>query len=162
MSGNAIQNDPGYPSLITIVNLWRVLVNDANGEVIQTPLVDQNGNVIVVSVSLTEDPAPGQIVTGETTICAPILMSAVREVCRELRIISSQTIIKDNVCFFDLPTVNSQSYGEATQDPSVQVNLSFVGFNDGVQEWPNFLLPPDCLSITHVWERLAGSQNDFA
>lgn len=159
--GEAVQNDPGYPSLITIVNLWRTLVNDPKGEIIQTPLVDSSGTIVTVSVSFTTDPVQGRIVSGEPTICAPILMSSVREVCRELRLVSSQTLIRDNVIFTGLPPMASPSFGAATSDPAVQVNLNFVGFNNGAQSYGNFLLPADCLAITHVWERLNNSGKSF-
>lgn len=160
--GEAVLNDPGYPSLIEIVNLWRQKVNDPAGDVIQTPLIDQStGNVITTSVSDVTDPTTGQIVTGELTITATCLASAVRTVIRKMRNISSQQLIFDNTLFINLPPMQSPTYGVGVSDSTVQVALSTTGFNDGTQTWGNWLLPSTVMNITEVWERLSNSQNDF-
>lgn len=161
MSGNATFNDPGYPSLQGICNLWRALANDPKGEVIQTPVVDATGAIILQSSSALVDPAPNEFITGEQTIVAPILNSAIREVYREMRNISSQTLIKDNIIFLSLPVIQSPSSGFGVADPTVQVQLSPVGFYNGTQYNAQFLLPGDCLTITDVWERISGSNDDF-
>jgi hypothetical protein len=161
--GEAVQNDIGYPSLIEIVNLWRQKVNDPAGEIIQTPLINKStGEVITVSVSDVVDPAQGEIVTGEVSITATLLASAIRTVIRKMRNVSSQQLIIDNVIIQNLPVIQSPTYGSATQDATVQVSLSTTGFNDGTQVWPNFLLPSNLMNITEVWERLSGTNNDFA
>ena len=157
-----VQNDVGYPSLQEIVNLWRMKINDPNGEIVQTPLIDAaTGAVITTSVSNVTDPVQGQIVTGEVSICATALASAVRTVIRKMRNISSQQLIFDNLCYFNLPVVNSPSYGQGTADPTVQVSLSTTGFFDGVQTNGNFLLPSTAMNITEVWERLSGTNDSF-
>lgn len=160
--GEAVLNDPGYSSLIEIVNLWRFKINDPNGEIVQTPLINQaTGAVITTSVSNVTDPAQGQIVSGEVGITATCLASAVRTVLRKMRNISSQQLIFDNLIFLNLPVVNSPTMGSATGDPTVQVSLSPTGFNDGKQVWGNFLLPSTVQNITHVWERLSNSNSSF-
>jgi hypothetical protein len=160
--GQAVQNDPGYPSLIEIVNLWRQKVNDPKGEIIQTPLINQStGAVITTSVSDVTDPVQGEIVTGEVTICATCLASAVRTVIRKMRNISSQQVLFDNLCFFNLPVINSPTYGSGAADSSVQVTLGTTGFFDGVSMNGNFLLPGTVMNITEVWERLSNSNDSF-
>lgn len=161
--GEAVINDPGYPSLIEIVNLWRFKINDPAGEIVQTPLINAStGAVITTSVSNVTDPAQGQIVTGELTITATCLASAVRTVIRKMRNISSQQLIFDNMIFANLPVVDSPTYGSATSDPTVQVSLSTTGFFDGVQTHGNLLLPTNVMNITEVWERLSNTNNSFA
>lgn len=160
--GQAVQNDPGYPSLIEIVNLWRMKINDPAGEIVQTPLINQStGAVITTSVSDVTDPVQGEIVTGELTITATCLASAVRTVIRKMRNISSQQLIFDNMVFSNLPVIDSPTYGSATADPTVQVSLSTTGFFDGVQTHGNFLLPSTVQNITKVWERLSNTNNSF-
>jgi hypothetical protein len=162
MSGQAVINDPGYPSLIEIVNLWRMKINDPNGEIVQTPLINQSGAVITTSVSNVTDPVQGEIVTGELTITATCLASAVRTAVRKIRNISSQQLIFDNMIFLNLPVVNSPTYGQGAADPTVQVSLTTVGFNDGVQTYGTLLLPTNVQNITEVWERLSNTNNSFA
>lgn len=158
----SVQNDPGYSSLIEIVNLWRFNENDPAGEIIQTPLINAStGAVITTSVSDVTDPVTGQIVTGEPTITGTCLASAIRTVLRKMRNISSQQLIFDNMLFLNLPPMDSPTYGVSTGDPTVQVSLGPYGFNDGVQSWPNFLLPGTVMNITEVWERISGSDNPF-
>jgi hypothetical protein len=158
----AVINDPGYPSLIEICNLWRLKVNDPVGEIIQTPLINQsNGAVIEISTSQVTDPAPGQIITGELTIAATCLASAVRTVIRKMRNISSQQLIFDNMIFLNLPVVDSPTYGPGATDPTVQVSLSTTGFFDGVSSWSNWLLPSTVMNITEVKERLSNTNDQF-
>ena len=159
---NAIQNDGCYPSLIEIVNLWRQKINDPNGEIVQTPLINAStGDVIQVSVSDVTDPTAGQIITGEVTICATALASAVRTVIRKMRNISSQQLIFDNLIFTNLPIVNSPTYGSGAVDPTVQVELSTTGFFDGVEWWSNWILPSYVMNITEVRERLSSTNDSF-
>lgn len=132
-------------SLETIMNLARSLVNDTQA-------------------GLTNSPGEGQILVDNPSV-APFtlqfLMSAIREVYRELRNISEPMLIKDNILIFNLPLVNSPTYGEGQPDPSVQTYLSTSGYFDGVQLWPDFLLPSDCIYPTMVYERQTGTTNYF-
>jgi hypothetical protein len=132
MSGEAVINDPGFPNLNVLTTLWRSLVGDPNGEIIQD---------------------------GEATICQPILNSALRKLYREIRGISGPELIRDNVIFLNLPPMNSPSFGIGVPDPTVQVGLTYTGWYDGSQFNGNFLLPADCLRVLEVWQRTSNGGN---
>lgn len=151
----AIVGQSNYPSLNTIANLVRSLVNDdqqgitgtpGEGQILVNPVVQQSNGTLV------SNPA------GVTL--ANMMNSAIREVYREVQIMSSPTLIRDNYVLYGLPMVNS-SLGVGVQNPAVQVNLGFAGFFDGLETWGNFLLPGDLIYPLEMWERLNGTQNEF-
>lgn len=132
-------------SLEAIMNLVRALVNDSQA-------------------GATATPGEGQILTDNPAISPftqPFLNSSIREVYRELRNVGAPTLIKDNVIVSNLPVVNSPTNGQGIPDPSVQVYLSKQGFFDGVEMWPNFLLPDDIIAPVMLWERQTGTNDTF-
>jgi hypothetical protein len=60
-------------------------------------------------------------------------------------------LIKDNVILTGLPIINSPSQGLGQCDPTVQTFLAPEGYFDGLELWPNLILPADCLYPTKVW-----------
>lgn len=44
-------------------------------------------------------------------------------------------------------------------DPTIQVQLSYTGYNDGVTNHNPPVLPPDLLEPLEIWERQSGTQN---
>lgn len=132
-------------SLETIMNLVRSLVNDTQA-------------------GITNTPGEGQIFTDNPTISPftqPFLNSSIRELYRELRNVGEPVLIKDNVIFTNLPIINSPTNGLGQADPAVQTMLTPQGYFDGVQFWPNFLLPSDMLYPTKMWERTTGTNDVF-
>jgi hypothetical protein len=132
-------------SLETIMDLVRSLVNDTQA-------------------GLTGTPGEGQIFTDNPAVSPftqPFLNSSIRELYRELRNVGQPTLIKDNIIVSGLPIINSPANGPGQSDPTVQTILSLQGYFDGVQLWPNFLLPSDMLYPTKLWERLTGSNDSF-
>jgi len=140
-----IPQNSGDTSLASIMNLVRSLVNDTQA-------------------GLTNTPGEGQVFTNNPAVSPftqPFLNSAIREVYRELRNIGDPMLVKDNVIISGLPVVNSPTNGDGAPDPSVQTYLSTSGYFDGVQLWPDYLLPSDCLYPEYLWERETGSNNNF-
>jgi len=60
-----------------------------------------------------------------------------------------------------LPIINSPTQGLGQSDPAVQTTLSPTGYFDGVQLWPNLVLPDDMLYPTRLWERWTGTNDPF-
>jgi hypothetical protein len=135
----------GDTSLLAICNLVRSIINDTQA-------------------GLTSSPGEGQIFTDNNAVSPfvqPLLNSAIREVYRELRNVGAPTLVKDNVIITGLPPIDSPTYGLGQPDPAVQTYLGFSGYFDGVQIWPNILLPNDVIQPDFVWERQTGTTNPF-
>lgn len=133
-----------YPSIETVTNLARSFVLD-----------DMPG--------ASDTVGEGQIFVDALSVSVTMqnfFNSALRELCRQLRIVDSPTFIRDNYILTGLPIVNGPQ-GSGTPDPAVQQYLSFTGFFDGSLIWPNFTLPADCYQVEVVWERITGSNNPF-
>ncbi len=132
-------------SLETIMDLVRSLVNDTQA-------------------GLTGTPGEGQIFTDNPAVSPftqPFLNSSIRELYRELRNVGQPTLVKDNIIVKGLPIINSPTNGLGAADPTVQTVLSLAGYFDGVQQWPNFLLPSDMLYPVFLWERETGTNDNF-
>ena len=145
MSSPAFNVGQATTSLETIMNLVRALVNDSQAGV---------NNI----------PGEGQIVTDDPTISPfvlPMLNSSIRKMYRILRNCGDPTLIRDNVILTNLPIINSPANGLGQVDPAVQTILTPGGYFDGVQIWPNLVLPDDMLYPTQLWERQTGSNNPF-
>lgn len=147
MSSPTILTDQGNcdTSLLTICNLVRALVNDAQA-------------------GATATPGEGQIFTDNNAISPfvqPLLNSSIREMYRELRNVGQPALIKDNIIIEGLPPVTSPRFGHAAADPAVQVYLSVDGYFDGLTINNNFLLPGDMVAPERVWERQNNSNNPF-
>ena len=134
-----------YPSLETICNYVRALINDS-----------QSGAQGI--------PGEGQIFTDNSAISPfvqPMLNASIREVYRELRNIGAPTLIKDNVIVSGLTPVNGAN-GLGQPDPATQVFLGFAGYFDGKTINNTLVLPGDVLFMERVWERQTGTNNSFA
>ena len=137
----AVGGTGAYPSLNTIANLVRTLVND-----------DKAG--------ATGTPGEGQILTNSSVTLQNLMNSAIRDTYRDTRIMGQPTLIGDNYVLYNLPPVNS-TLGVGVMNPAVQVALQFTGYFDGLLNWPNFTLPANLLYPLEMWERQSGTQNPF-
>jgi hypothetical protein len=146
MSSPTVNTTMAYStSLETIMNLVRGLVNDTQA-------------------GLTGTPGEGQVFTDNPLVSPwtqPFLNSAIRDVYRELRNVGQPTLIKDNVIILGLPVVNSPTNGVGGPDPTVQTVLSTIGYFDGVEQNPQYLLPADMIYPERLWERATGTNNPF-
>src|SRR5271157_4052136 len=133
-----------YPSLETICNYVRSLMNDSQAGATGTP---GEGQIF------TDDPLVSPFVQ-------PMLNASIREVYRELRNIGAPTLIKDNVIVSGLTPVNGPN-GLGQADPAVQVYLGFAGYFDGSTINNNLVLPGDVLFMEEVGERQTGTNNPF-
>ena len=135
---------PPYPSLQTVMNLVRSLINDT-------------------MAGATGTPGEGQIVTDNPTISPmtpALLNSAIRTLYRKVRNIGTPTLIRDNYILENLPVVNGPQ-GSGVPDPTIQQQLTFEGFFDGTSYNPDYLLPSDCMAPLEMWERATSSGNPF-
>lgn len=137
----AIGPQNNFPSLQTIADLTRTLVND-----------DKQG--------ATGTPGEGQILTNSSVTLQNLMNSALREACRDVRIMGQTALIRDNYVLLGVPPVNS-SLGVGVMNPAVQVSLQSTGFFDGLMMWPNFTLPGDMLTPIEMWERASGTNYPF-
>jgi|SRR5580700_996831 hypothetical protein len=147
---------PNYPSLETIANTVRGLMND-------------------VFAGFTSTPGEGQIVTdhiGVTTTNNPLLLNnlnaAIRELYRKLRNVGTPTLLNDNYILYALPPLDSPTMGVSVPDPTVQTYLNNSGYFDGVTLWnpfgpgTNYTLPSDMLMPLVLYERATNSNNPFS
>src|ERR1700680_1580199 len=72
----------------------------------------------------------GQILTDTAPFTIPMLNSSIRETYRELGNNGVATLIQDNIVLTGLTPVNGP-LGLAAVDPSVQVSITYAGYNDG-------------------------------
>ncbi len=132
-----------YPTILGITNLVRSLVMD-----------DMAGAGPIGS---------GQIFVNDTTVSVTLqnfFNSSARTLARRLRLTESPSFIRDNYVLLNCPVVNGPQ-GSGVADPMVQCALTYTGFFDGTQIWPNFTLPADCLQVLEAWERQSGSNFTF-
>jgi hypothetical protein len=149
----AITPSTNFPSLLELADLVRSFVDDDKRGATGTP---GEGQILVnLSSGLTPKQLP-QFVT-----LTNFMNSAIREVRRDCGIMGQPTFIRDNYLLMGLPPVNS-NLGVGVMNPATQQSLSMVGFFDGVDMNPQFLLPADILQPLELWERLTGTVNPFS
>ncbi len=133
-----------YPSMLDVLNLVRSMVQDdmagATGEVGEGQVFVDNTDVSVTMMNFFN--------------------SALRELCRRLRLTSYPGLIRDMYILLGLPPING-SLGVGVPDPMRQQNLGFTGFFDGLVYWSDYTLPNDCIMVDELWERTAGTDNVF-
>src|ERR1700678_4525245 len=116
---NAIVGTANYPTLLTVMNRVRALIDNS-------------------SAGATDTPGERQIVSESPTI-SPFTLSnlnaSIRELYRRLRNAGDPELIKDNYILQSLPVVNGPQ-GSGVPDSTVQCQLSTSGFYDGTQVWP--------------------------
>lgn len=126
-----------YPRLSDILNLVRVFLNDWQAGV--------NGT-----------PGEGQITTNSPTLSPqtlPALNSSLRRLYRDLRLVGSPSLIRDNVQI-TMPA-------NAVNGPNIQTYLSFNGWFDGAVLQSTPVLPPDMIYPMKLDEQQFGSGNPF-
>jgi hypothetical protein len=126
---------PEYPILEDIMLLARSYVNDT-------------------FQGATGTQGEGQIFTDGAPFTIPFINAAIRELYRELGNNGVCTLIKDNFILTGLEPV-------VTVDPSVQVSITFAGYNNGTTTDTGLQLPSDLLAMLEMWERQNGSGNPF-
>lgn len=130
-----------YPSLEDIAQLFRSQIND--------DMTGQNGT-----------PGEGQIATDINPMTLTFMNSGFRDVWRKLRLVHNQALLYDNYIVENLPVVNGP-YGQASPAPETQTYLGYLGFFDGTEMWPNFVLPIGTMNVLRVWERFTESAGPF-
>lgn len=134
----------GYPTIQTITNLVRSDVRD-----------DMAG--------ATGTLGEGQILVDNTSISvtmANLFNSAVRELCRKLRLQNAPMLIADNYIIANIPPMNGPM-GLAVADPSVQVAIGTNGYFDGTEWHGSYCLPQGVFEVVRCWERQTASNDVF-
>lgn len=122
-----------FPVIEEVMNLARAMVNDM--------FTNSSGGY-------------GRILSDTNPMTLPYLNSAISYVIRKLRNEGVTFPIIDNWILDAVPPV-------AEPDPSVQINISFTGTNNGTQNYATPYLPGDCYQIYAVWSRVTGSNLPF-
>lgn len=148
----AVTPSTNFPSLLEIADLVRSFVDDDKRGFTGRPGEGQ------ILVNLTSGVLPAQLPQFITLV--NFMNSAIREVRRDVGIMGQPTFIRDNYILTGLPPINS-ALGVGVMNPAVQQALQFVGFFDGVEVNPNFLLPADLLQPLELWERLTNTPSPF-
>jgi hypothetical protein len=86
--------------------------------------------------------------------------SAVRELSRQLRLVSAPMLIADNYIITNIPPINGPM-GFQVADPSVQCYVGFNGYYDGTFWHSTYGLPQGLFQVLRCWERQTSSQNTF-
>ena len=139
-----VQSVTSYPSIQTITDLVRTDVRDdmagATGTIGEGQILVDNQQT---SVTMSR-----------------MFNSAVRELSRQLRLVSAPMLIADNYIIADIPPMNGPM-GFQVADPSVQVYVGFNGYYDGTQWLSAYALPQGLFQVIRCWERQNASQNTF-
>lgn len=150
----AVGPQNNYPSLTEISNLVRSMVNDDKAGITGTA---GEGQILVNPVVAGTS---GNVANPQGVTLTNLMNSAIRETYRDIRIVGQPTLIKDNYILEGLTPVNS-SLGVGVPNPAVQVNLSVLGYFDGLQMNATLALPSDMLFPLEMWERQTGTENSF-
>ena len=122
-----------FPVIEDVTTLWRAIINDTFPGIAGTQ---------------------GRIATDSAPFTMPYLNSAIRKVNRMLREEGVTFPIKDGILLENLAPV-------VTADPSLFVNVSFNGYNNGTTNFAVPFLPGDCMQIYKVQQRVTGSNLQF-
>ena len=134
-----------YPAILDVTNLVRSMVQD-----------DMAG--------ATDTVGEGQVFVDNmltSVTMGNFFNSSLRQLSRKLRTTTGPMLIRDNIIISGLPPLFSPTQGLAAPDPSIQTNLSFVGYFNGLNYDSTWVLPIDCLMVDVVSERITGSNDDF-
>jgi hypothetical protein len=132
------------PTIQTICNLVRSDVRD-----------DMRGSTNTIG--------EGQILVDDMSISvtlANFFNSAVRELCRQLRIQFAPMLIADNYLIRNIPPMNGPM-GLAVADPTVQVAFGTNGYYDGTEWHESYGLPQGVFEVVRCWERQNSSNDVF-
>lgn len=134
-----------YPTLLTVMNLVRGIMNDS-------------------FAGATDTPGEGQIVTDNNTISPfvlPVLNSSIREVYRKLRNVSGAALINDNYIVSSLSVIDGPQ-GNGIPDAAIQVRLGFDGYDNGSGVVnTSQTLPQDLIMPLRMWERVSNTNDVF-
>ena len=135
-----------YPTLQAICDLFRSQINDTGNNT--TGYGTGTGN------------QAGLIMPNSNPDLLNFLNAACVDLFAELRNVGSPELILDNWDLIGLPPVNS-NLGPGVPNPASQVALSYAGYFDGVQWYPQWTLPIGMSRILAVAQR-QNSTYDFA
>jgi hypothetical protein len=133
---NVVGGNIRFPSLQSMADLFRSLIND-----------DMSG--------ATDTPGEGQIATNTSPFLLSFMNSAIRDVYSDLRNVGDPELILDNYLLIGIPPI-------AVENPAVRVTLSYAGFNNGFTWNSAFTLPISCERVIAMWERLTNTNDPFA
>lgn len=141
--GTAVVGTSNYPTLQTIADGVRALLNDS-------------------FAGATETPGEGLIITDNPTITPQMLPSmniAIRTLFRKLRNAGDPELFVQ-ATILNVPVVNGPQ-GSGVSDPTIQCIFTPSGFYDGSQVQAAYALPANCLHVVRMRERQAGSNDIF-
>lgn len=126
-----------FPTLESVANLSRALIND-----------DKNNGA-------------GIILTDQSTTLVNLMNSAIRETYRDCRIMGDKALIRDGYFILGVPPINS-ALGVGVANPMATQSIQFVGVNDGLEFIPNLNgLPSDLILPLELFARRSGTEEDF-
>lgn len=130
----------GFPTLQTLMNLARVHVNDTFRGATQTP-------------------GEGRVLTNDSPFAIPCINDALSDYSRELDNSGVPTLFKETF-MLNFPPVNS-ILGAGIPNATVQQELSYTGFFDGLVSTTDLVLPADLLSPKRMWYRASNTGQPF-
>lgn len=142
---SAVGGSIRYPNLQSICDLFRARINDTFNNTAGT------GTGTGTSAGLIMPNTNPDLLT--------FLNSACQDMFAELRNVGDPELIIDNYNLIALPPVNS-NLGPGVANPASQVALSYAGYFDGVQWYPQWKLPIGLSRMLAVSQR-QNAQQDF-
>jgi len=136
-----------YPSLQSVCDLFRTRINDTANN--------------TTGAGAGTGSQAGLIMPNDNPDLLTILTSACEDAFAELRNVGDPELILDNYILTGLPVINS-SLGSGVANPAVQTSLSYAGYFDGVQWWPDWTLPVSLARMLAVSQRQTNANQDFA
>ena len=140
MPAAVIGGNVRYPNLNSIANLFRSKINDT---------VNNTGGTGTGS-----DNTAGAIMPNSNPDLLVFMDSAIQEVFSDLRNVGDPELILDNYIITNIPPLTAP-------DPSVQVSLGYMGYFNGFQWDGTKVLPISVSKMLAMWERQAGTNDNF-
>ena len=145
-NASAVGGNNRYPSLQAIGDLFRASINDTFNNT--TGAGTGTGN------------QAGLIMSNLNPDLLTFMDSAIYELFSDLRNVGDPELILDNYILTGLPPVNSVN-GPGSPNPTAQTALSYAGYFDGVQWYPQWKLPIGMNRMLGLWQRQSGTNNSF-
>lgn len=136
-----------YPSLQSVCDLFRARINDTANN--------------TTGYGAGTGSQAGLIMPNDNPDLLTILTSACEDAFAELRNVGDPELILDNYILTGLPVMDS-NLGSGVPNPATQTALSYSGYFDGVQWWPNWTLPIGLSRMLAVKQRQTNANQDFA
>lgn len=129
-----------YPSIETVLNQARVHIND--------------------TFTVSGVAGAGRIFQDSWPVVITILGESLKRYQRDIEHYGVRTTRVETLPIAPIPVINGPQ-GQGVPDPSVQQNMNFKGFFDGLRQNLTPSLPPNLLQPLEIWQRQYQSNSTY-